>query len=140
MVITGLTRNQLGSNPPRVRISPSPPKNDRFRPVVFLSIAKAMVYHHVVRVYLITEGVYHQPQAAFSFAMKIYNSNGIDDMQDSVLMIYTASPWFLWECEFIRKNGKNIFFIVLTQRITVILIQWNDGYFIPKISILRTFR
>ena len=26
MVITGLTRNQLGSNPPRVRISPSPPK------------------------------------------------------------------------------------------------------------------
>ena len=25
MVITGLTRNQLGSNPPRVRISPSPP-------------------------------------------------------------------------------------------------------------------
>ena len=29
MVITGLTRNQLGSNPPRVRISPSPPKNNR---------------------------------------------------------------------------------------------------------------
>ena len=27
MVITGLTRNQLGSNPPRVRISPSPPKS-----------------------------------------------------------------------------------------------------------------
>ena len=26
MVITGLTRNQLGSNPPRVRISPSPPE------------------------------------------------------------------------------------------------------------------
>ena len=26
MVITGLTRNQLGSDPPRVRISPSPPK------------------------------------------------------------------------------------------------------------------
>ena len=25
VVITGLTRNQLGSNPPRVRISPSPP-------------------------------------------------------------------------------------------------------------------
>ena len=25
------------------------------------------------------------------------------------------------------------------QRITVILIQRNDGYFIPKISILRTF-
>ncbi len=28
MVITGLTRNQLGSNPPRVRIPPSPPKNN----------------------------------------------------------------------------------------------------------------
>ena len=28
MVITGLTRNQLGSNPPRVRISPSPPENN----------------------------------------------------------------------------------------------------------------
>lgn len=28
VVITGLTRNQLGSNPPRVRISPSPPIND----------------------------------------------------------------------------------------------------------------
>ena len=26
VVITGLTRNQLGSNPPRVRISPSPPR------------------------------------------------------------------------------------------------------------------
>ena len=26
VVITGLTRNQLGSNPPRVRISPSPPE------------------------------------------------------------------------------------------------------------------
>ena len=42
-------------------------KNDRFRPVVFLSIAKAMAYHHAARVYFITEGVYHQPQAAFSF-------------------------------------------------------------------------
>ena len=92
VVITGLTRNQLYRKVPWVRIPPLPPKNDRFRPVVFLSIAKAMVYHHAVRVYLITEGVYHQPQAAFSFAMRIYNSHGIDDMQDSVLMIYTASP------------------------------------------------
>ncbi len=30
VVITGLTRNQLGSNPPRVRISPSPPKSAFF--------------------------------------------------------------------------------------------------------------
>ena len=29
MVITGLTRNQLGSNPPRVRIPPSPPQSNR---------------------------------------------------------------------------------------------------------------
>ncbi len=29
MVITGLTRNQLGLTPPRVRISPSPPYNKR---------------------------------------------------------------------------------------------------------------
>ena len=29
MVITGLTRNQLGSNPTRVRISPSPPEKKR---------------------------------------------------------------------------------------------------------------
>ena len=29
--------------------------------------------------------------------------------------------------------------LLLRQRITVILIQRNDGYFIPKISILRTF-
>ena len=50
-----------------VRIPIPQPKIDRFRPVDFLSIAKAMVYHHAARVYLITEGVYHQPQAAFSF-------------------------------------------------------------------------
>ena len=58
-----------------VRIHLPPPKIDRFRPVDFLSIAKAMVYHHTVRVYLITEGVYHQPQAAFLFAMMIYKTS-----------------------------------------------------------------
>jgi len=42
--------------------SPSPPKKERlFESFFFLSIAKAMVYHHAARVYLITEGVYHQP-------------------------------------------------------------------------------
>ena len=35
MVITGLTRNQLGSNPPRVRISPSPPKNPSRKTWIF---------------------------------------------------------------------------------------------------------
>ena len=65
---------------------------------IFLSIAKAMVYHHAlacissrVSVYLITEGAYHQPQAVSSFAVMIYNgkplviynSCGIDDMHAS---------------------------------------------------------
>ena len=42
MVITGLTRNQLGSNPPRVRISPSPPYKNQvhFCAPVFLYNAR----------------------------------------------------------------------------------------------------
>ena len=47
--------------------------------------------------------------------MMIYNFYEIDDMQDSVLMIYTALPWFMREFEFIRNNAKNIFFVVLTH-------------------------
>ena len=53
----------LGSsgNPVQVQVlSPAPKKNDS-KSRSFLSIAKAMVYHHAARVYLITEGVYHQP-------------------------------------------------------------------------------
>ena len=34
-----------------------------------------MVYHHDAVVDIITEGVYHQPQAASSFAMMIYNTS-----------------------------------------------------------------
>ena len=48
---------------------------------IFLSIAKAMVYHHDAVVYLIrlaeyisTRRVYHQPQAVSSFAMMIYKA------------------------------------------------------------------
>ena len=54
-------------------IMPFPENNILFywaapqRVVLFLSIAKAMVYHHAARVYLITEGVYHQPQAVLCF-------------------------------------------------------------------------
>ena len=33
VVITGLTRNQFGSNPTRVRIPPSPPEKNRVNPV-----------------------------------------------------------------------------------------------------------
>ncbi len=41
MVITGLTRNQLGSNPPRVRIPPSPPeKRHPIQDVFFISTPK----------------------------------------------------------------------------------------------------
>ena len=80
-----------------VRIPHPLPKIDRFQPVDFLSIAKAMAYHqHGVAVlylispsglHIITRSVYQN-----AFAMMIYNSYGIDDMQDFVLMIYTASP------------------------------------------------
>ena len=41
---------------------------------IFLSIAKAMVYHHDAVVDIITKGVYHQPQAVSSFAMMIYKA------------------------------------------------------------------
>ena len=52
-----------------------------------------MVYHrrkaHIITqsVYLISRRLY-----IYLFAMMIYNSYGIDDMQDSVLVIYTATP------------------------------------------------
>ena len=50
-----------------------------------------------------------------------------------------------WLKEPVLKTGdseRNLGFesLTLRQRITVILIQQDDGYFIPKISILRTFR
>ena len=38
-----------------------------------------------------------------------------------------------------RAGGKQFKSLLLRQRITVILIQQNDGYFIPKIGVLRTF-
>ncbi len=41
----------------RVRSPSSPPKIDRFRPVDFLSIAKAMVYHHAESVNIIKGGI-----------------------------------------------------------------------------------
>ncbi len=40
----------------QVQVLLSAPKNDLFRQVVFLSIAKAMVYHHTVGVYIIAVG------------------------------------------------------------------------------------
>ena len=41
---------------------------------IFLSIAKAMAYHQTFGLDIIAEGVYHQPQAASSFAMMIYKA------------------------------------------------------------------
>ena len=40
----------------------------------------------------------------------------------------------------VRILNQDISSVVYLQIITVILIQRNDGYFIPEISILRTFR
>ena len=45
----------LGSNPSTAA------KKRQVLTCRFLSIAKAMVYHHAAHVYLITEGAYHQP-------------------------------------------------------------------------------
>ncbi len=55
-------------------VPPPAPKIDRFRPVDFLSIAKAMVYHrhkaHIITrsVYLISRRLY------YAFAMMIYKT------------------------------------------------------------------
>ena len=62
----------------------------------FLSIAKAMVYHHALacisspKVYIISRRLY------FAFAMMIYKAFRFDDMQFlAELMIYTPLAWFV---------------------------------------------
>ncbi len=47
VVITGLTRNQLGSNPPRVRISPSPPEKKHLHMQVLFYKRCALSGKHV---------------------------------------------------------------------------------------------
>ena len=47
-------------------------------------------------VYLITEGAYHQPQVV-SLPQWWYTAYYVaDDMQNFILMIYKASPWFVF--------------------------------------------
>ena len=60
----------------RVQFPSAPPKNtaEDFFCSIFLSIAKAMVYHQTFGLDIIAAGVYHQPQVVFSFAMMIYNT------------------------------------------------------------------
>ena len=57
-------------------------KFDKLRLVEFFIQCVSNGISSRVSVYLITEGVYHQPQAVSSFAMMIYN--------DKPLMIYDA--------------------------------------------------
>ena len=64
------------------------------------------------KVYIISRRLY------CALAMMIYNSCGIDDMQDYVLTIYTASPWFMQEFKFIRKTAKSLFFVAHSQKIS----------------------
>lgn len=56
-----------------------------------------------VSVHLITDGVYHQPQAVFCFRN--------DDIQDFVLMMYTAFAVIAVRVRIHTQNGRNIFFV-----------------------------
>ena len=56
-------------------------KFDKFRLVEFFIHCESNGISSRFSVYLITEGVYHQPQAVSSFAMMIYKAFRFDDMQ-----------------------------------------------------------
>ncbi len=102
-----------------VQFPSPPPKIDRFRPVDFLSIAKTMVYYHAVGVYLITKGVYHKPLTVFSFAMMIYNSFGIGDMQgDNLDDIHSLAVIYV-KVRIHTKMGKYIFFVAHSHKLVV---------------------
>ena len=51
----------------------SPQKFDKLRLVEFFIHCESNGISSRIRVHLITEGVYHQPQTVSSFAMMIYN-------------------------------------------------------------------
>ena len=98
------------------KISLSPPKIDRFRPVDFLSIAKAMVYHHA-QACISSPKVYIISRRLHFFSQWWYTKLRFDDMQFLRNWWYTRlSPWFMQEFEFIRKNSKNIFFVAHRQK------------------------
>ena len=60
----------------------------------------------------------------------IYNSYGIDDMQDFVLMIYTATPRFIGDLRSIRKSGKILIFIMVFYKTFFIVYNLFIDFFI----------
>ena len=76
-------------------------KIDNFQQKVVDFLSKPQAWYIIRR-----QAVYHQRRRAafvshhgvavhiFSCGLMIYNSCGVDEIQHSVLMIYTASPWF----------------------------------------------
>ena len=83
----------------RVRSSPSPPKIRLREQADFLSIAKAMVYHHR-KVYIITrQRAYHQPSGCIiAFSMMICRFFKTDNIQNCVLMICKAFALIMLPC------------------------------------------
>ena len=79
-------RRDFGSNPSVKKVKyffiADSQKFDKFRLVEFFIHCESNGISSRFSVYLITEGVYHQPQAVSSFAMMIYNGKP--------LMIYDA--------------------------------------------------
>ena len=110
----GACRNSL----PTAMHPRSPAKKfDKFRLVDFFIHCESNGISSRFSVYLITEGVYHQPQAASSFAMMIYNgkplvicnSYGIDD-------IHASRRDVAQEFETLLKIAQNIFFIAFVHK------------------------
>ena len=110
-----LDSKSSGSDTVRVRPPLPAPKIDRFRPVDFLSIAKAMVYHRA-QACISSPKVYIISRRLHFFSQWWYTKLRFDDMQFLWNWLYTRlSPWFMWGFEFIRKLIENIYFIVLTH-------------------------
>ncbi len=103
-----LDSGSSGGNFVKVQVLLPAPKIDRFRPVDFLSIAKAMAYRHAdacissPKVYIISRRLY------FSFAMMICNSYGIDDIH-AFGVIYVR-------VRISHAKPQNIFFVCHRQQ------------------------
>ena len=82
------------------QILSSPPKNNGFRAVIFLSkpqdwyiiTVRSAVYIIRFDANISSKRVYYQPQAVSFCGLMIYNSYGIGDIQHFVLIICTAMP------------------------------------------------
>ena len=75
----------------RVRFPLPAPKIDRFRPVDFLSIAKAMVYHHALACISSKAACRHCISSHLQVWVKSFRN---DDIQHYVLVIYNAPHWW----------------------------------------------